>query len=182
MKTLCRIAILASIIVLSACAGPGARTEIPFTLPSGKTGTLVVNDRQVPSWMIADSERALNYMYTGELSKDKLAAIAVAEKTCRIYTGKAHTSNLVAVASGAGLYALAGYAGLFIGSGFLTGITSKQQAEYGGYGASASGFGGAANGIITLGGKNYTFQNCSEVVLSADPAYRDVKIMRDSPY
>jgi len=179
MKTASRIVILASIIVLSACAGPGARTEIPFTLPSGKTGTLVVHDRQVPSFLIADEERALNYMYTGERSKENLDAIAVAENTCRLYVGKAHHSNLVAILSSGVLYSIAGGIGVGLGSQAFNGAVFSEYAEYG---AAASGFSGAANGIITLGGKNYTFQNCGEVVLNADTRYKEIKIMRDSPY
>lgn len=172
------LAVMAT-LMLGACAGPGARVEIPFTLPTGKTGTLVAHNRQVPSWLIADNGYALNYMYTGELSKDKLAAVAEAERACRLYTGTVHPSNLVAVVSGGFLYGVIGFP---IGGLASKAFTGAQFNEYAKYFSIASAGGGLSNGIITLGGKSYTFQDCGEVVLSSDSAYKDIKILRDNPY
>jgi len=171
------IAILAS-IVLTACAGPGAKTNILVTMPNGEKATIIAHKQSVPDWMLDRDKLAFNYMVKSEISEKQLAAVAEAERACRIYTNTVRPSNLVGVVSSGVLYAAAGFVGVGIGSQALTGAV---QSQYATYGAWASGVSGAANGTVTLGGQTYTFENCGREVLALFPGY-EVRVLQKSPY
>ncbi len=171
-------AILASAVILGACASPGAVTKIPVNMPNGEKATIVAHSQSAPDWLMDRSKLALNYMVKGEVSKEQLAAVAEGERACRIYTDTVRPSNLVAVASSGVLYAAAGFIGVGIGSQALTGAV---QSEYAMYGAWASGVAGAANGMMTMGGQTYTFENCGREVLALFPQY-EVRVLQKSPY
>jgi hypothetical protein len=85
---------------------------------------------------------------------------------------------LVAVLSQGVLYAAAGYVGVGIGAHAFTGANATQYAKYG---AAATGFAGAANGMVTMGGQTYTFENCGREVLALFPNY-EVRVLNKSPY
>lgn len=173
------IAILASIF-LTACAGPGERMQIPVTMPgtNGGKATIVAHNQQVPDWWLDQGQLALNFMVKGDVDNDKLLAVAEAERACRIYTGTVRPSNLVAVLSGGALYALAGGIGVGFGSQAFPGAV---QSQYQYYGAMASGTGGTANGVISLGGQTYTFENCGRELFDLFRGY-EVRVLHKSPY
>ncbi|MFZ3043792.1 MAG: hypothetical protein WA058_01650 [Minisyncoccia bacterium] len=180
-NVLCSIAILASVL-LTACAGPGPRKEIPLTMPGGEKATIVAHNQMAPDWMLDRNKMALNYVVKGNINEKQLAAIAETERACRIYTDTVRPSNLVAVLSGGALYALAGYIGVGLGSRALAGAVQSQYAKYGAW---ASGVAGAANGVITLGGQTYTFDNCAMNVVGVFPEIfpgSKVRILTKSPY
>ena len=167
-----------AMLTLSACAGPGALTRISADLGDGRLATIYAHDQQVPSWMLATDQLALNYIVKGEQTESQLAAIAGAEKSCRLYTRTSRPNELVAVVSNGTLYAIAGFVGVGLGSQAFVGTSFK---EYGEYGAGASGFSGAANGVVQIGGKVYTFQNCGRELFELFDI-QDVRILQTSPY
>ena len=177
-NVLCRIAILASIIVLNACATQGERINIPITMPDGERATIVAHNQATPDWMLARDSLKLNYIVKGGVTAKQLAAVATTEKACKIYTDTVRPNNLVAVLANGALYALAGGIGVGLGSQAFAGA---RFSEYSQYGAAASGFGGAANGIVTTGGQTYTFESCGREVLTLFPGY-DVRVLNKSPY
>ncbi len=170
------VAILAMLAV-SACATQGERKEILVTMGKEKA-TIVAHEQSLPDWMLDRDTLTLNYIVKGNVSKKQLAAVAETERACRIYTDTVRPSNLVAVLSQGALYAGAGYIGVGIGSQVFTGAIQSQYAEYGAW---ATGIVGMANGIITIGGQTYTFENCGREVLALFPGYR-VRIIGKSPY
>lgn len=178
MKNALSLAAILASVFLGACASPGPTTKILVSMPDGEKATIVAHSQNAPDWMMDRSKLALNYMVKGEVGAKQLAAVAESERACRIYTDTVRPSNLVAVASSGVLYAAAGFIGIGIGSGALTGAV---QSEYAAYGAWASGVAGAANGVITLGGQTYTFENCGREVLALFPQY-EVRVLQKSPY
>lgn len=118
-------------------------------------------------------------MVKGDVSDDQLAAVAVAEDACRIYTKTVRPNTLVAVASSGVLYAAAGYLG--VGLGAKVGFAGAKFSEYGKYGGLANGASGVANGIISGGGKTYTFENCGREIFGMFPGY-EVQVLQKSPY
>ena len=172
---------LAAILVslaLGACASVGPARGIPVTMPDGEKATIVAHNQSVPDWMLNRNKLALNYIVKGNVGDEQLAAVAATEKACRIYTKTVRPSNLVAVLSGTVLYATAGYIGVGVGARALVGTVPHQYAVYGAW---ATGMAGTANGIVTLGGQTYTFENCGREVLALFPGYR-VQIIQKSPY
>ena len=172
------LAVLVMSFILVACAGPGARTEIPVTMPNGEKATIVAYRQSVPDWMIARDKLAINYIVKGEMSPARLAAVAEAERACRVYTGVVRPSELIAVLSSGILYAAAGFVGVGWGSQAFAGAVASEYAKYG---AAATGFAGVANGVISQGGKTYTFENCGKEILSLFPGY-EVRVLNKSPY
>lgn len=164
-------------LLLSACA-PGEVTRIPVTMPDGERATIVAHDQQAPDWMLSRNKLALNFIVKGDVSDRQLAAVSEAERACRIYTGTVRPSNLVAVLSNGALYASTGYVGIGLGATAFTGVSAS---EYAVYGATAGGFAGAANGIVTLGGQTYTFENCGREIFDVFPDYK-TRILQKSPY
>lgn len=181
-KMLSRIAILASIIVLlGGCATQGDLMKIPISMPNGEKATIGAYNQSVPDYWLDRDKLKANFLVKGDISSTQLAAIAEAERACRIFTGTVRPSNLVAVLSSGVIYAIAGATGLYWGSAAFTGATQVYRNQSAEYGAWASGTGGAANGLITLGGQTYTFENCTREVLALFPGY-EVKILQKSPY
>ncbi len=172
-KLQCFVAILASVVLLGACATQGERKEILVTVGKEKA-TIVAHKQSLPDWMLDRDTLTLNYIVKGNVSKKQLAAIAETERACRIYTDTVRPSNLVAVLSHGALYATAGYIGVGVGSQVFAGAIQSQYAEYGAW---ATGIVGMANGIITLGGQVYTFENCGREVLALFPGYEKVRIL-----
>lgn len=166
-------------VIATGCAGPGSAVRIPLTMPDGEKATIVAHNQSVPDWMLAKAKLALNFIVKGEeVSGRQLMAVAEAERGCRIYTGTVRPSNLVAVLSNGVLYGAAGFVGVGVGSYAFTGVSSTAYAEYG---AAASGAGGIANGLVTLGGQTYTFENCGREIFGIFPGY-EVHILQKSPY
>lgn len=172
------IAILASLL-LGACASQGDAVRILGTMPGGEKFTIVAHNQSVPDWMLARDKLKLNFVVRGALSATQLTAVAETERACRIYTGTVRPSNLVAVLSNGVLYAGAGFVG--IGLGAKAAFDGAKFTDYGKYGGYAGVFQGAANGIVTLGGQTYTFENCGREVLGLFPGY-GVRIIEKSPY
>lgn len=176
MKNL--LVILASSLLLGACASVGPATKIPISMPNGEKATIVAHSQSVPDWMLARDGLKLNFVTKGDLSSKQLAAIAETERACRIYTGTVRPNNLVAVLSNGIIYTLAGYIGVGMGAKAFTGANHRQYAKYGAW---ASGAAGLANGVVSLGGQTYTFEACGREVLSLFPEY-DVRVLLKSPY
>ena len=166
-------------LLTTGCFGPGLVARTPLVMPDGEKATIIGHNQIVPDWMLADTDRALNYVVKGDVSEKQLAAVAAVEDACRMYVDDVHPSNLVAVGTSAVLYALSGFLGVGAGSQALPGSTSFLL--YGGYGAAATGLAGVANGVITLGGKTYTFQNCGREVLDLFPQYK-IRVLQKSPW
>lgn len=151
---------------------------IPLTMPGGETATIVAHNQRVPDWMLRRKNLVLNFIVKGNVSQEQLAAVAETERACRIYTKVVRPNDLVAVLSSGVLYAAAGFGGVGAGSQMFSGASFI---EYGGYGAAADGVAGLANGVISLGGKTYTFENCGREVLALFPGY-GVHVIQKSPY
>lgn len=175
------IAILAS-MTLGACAGPGALTKISLTDENGQPATLIAHNQMVPDWMLDRDQLALNYLVKGDVGEKQLAAIAESERACKIFTKTVRPNNLVAVVSSGAIYTLAGGIGLYFGSAAFTGATHLYQRQSAEYGAYASGTGGTANGLITLGGQTYTFENCGTQVITKLFPSAGVTIIQKAPY
>ena len=174
------VAIVAMTVFLDACAGPGALTRIPVTMPEGQRATIVAHNQHAPDWMLAKNKLALNYIVKGDVSATQLAAVAETEHACRIYTDTVRPNNWVSVLSSGVLYAAAGYIGVGLGSHAFSGAVHAQYARYGAW---ATGVAGTANGVITLGGQTYTFENSGrEVLESMFPEEYKVWVIQKSPY
>ncbi len=176
--TLHRLVILAAVFLLGACASPGGIREIPLSMPDGGQATIVAHNQSVPDWMLARDKLALNFIVKGKVSDQQLAAVAAAEKACRLYTGTVRPNDLVSVLSNGVLYGVAGYIGGDLGSRAFPGAVPSQ---YGRYTGDATSLGGMANGIVSLGGQTYTFESCGREVFGLFPEYR-VRILMKSPY
>ncbi len=176
-RKLYMLAIMA-MLTFTACIGPGPREEVRLKMPDGETATIFAHNQQVPDWMLDREKMAINFVLKGSVSKKQLAAVAETERACRLYTGVVRPNNLVAVLSSGVLYAAAGALGGGLGSMAITGAVASEYAQYS---ASALGSAGLANGIITLGGQTYTFENCSREVLGLFPNYK-VRVLQKSPY
>jgi len=172
------VAIVAMTVFLDACAGPGALTRIPVTMPEGQRATIVAHNQSVPDWMLSKKKLALNYMVRGDVSPVQLAAVAESERACRIYTDTVRPDNLVAVFSSGVLYAGAGYLGVGLGSHSFSGVVHAQYARYGAW---ATGVAGAAGGVVALGGQTYTFENCGREIFDLFPE-EEIRVLQKSPY
>jgi hypothetical protein len=173
-----KVFLLALASAIAGCAGPGELKSISVTMPGGERATIIAHNQQVPDWMLSREKLAFNYVVKGDVSERKLAAVGEAERACRVYTESVRPHNLVAVLSQGVLYAAAGYVGVGIGAHAFTGANATQYAKYG---AAATGFAGAANGMVTMGGQTYTFENCGREVLALFPNY-EVRVLNKSPY
>lgn len=171
------IAVFAAIL-LAACAGPGEMKREMVTMPGGEKATLVMHDQKAPDWMLKQDTMELNYIVKGDISEKQLAAVAEAERACRIFAKNVRPHNLVAVASQGVLYTAAGAIGVGLGSQAFAGAKFSEYARYGGL---ATGFAGLANGAVTLGGQTYTFENCGREIFDIFPGY-EVRVLQKSPY
>lgn len=178
MKTNTKIAVLAMTVLLAACAGPGPRVNISVAMPDGEKATIVAHQQAVPDWMLDRSKLALNYIVKGNVSEKQLAAVAEAERACRIYTDTVRPHELVAVVANGIVYGLvtAPFGGL--ASYALPGASARQYTEYVGI---VSAGGGTASGIVQSGGKTYTFENCGRDLFGIFPGY-EVRVLNKSPY
>ncbi|MCX6786472.1 MAG: hypothetical protein NTU85_01475 [Candidatus Kaiserbacteria bacterium] len=170
-------AMLVVAMMLGGC-GAGQLVKIPLTMPDGEKATLVAHNQTAPDWMIRSGAMKLNFVVRGDVSEKQLLAVARVEDACRIYTKTVRPNALVAVLSSGVLYAAAGYLGVGFGSQAFAGAVFSEYAKYG---AMATGAAGLANGVISLGGKTYTFENCGSQVLGLFPGY-DVRVLQKSPY
>lgn len=172
-NVLCRVVAVLAALVLTACATQGERREIPLTMPGGERATIIAHDQSVPDWMLDRETLKLNYIAKGEVTAKQLAAVMEAERACRIYTGVVRPSNLVAVLANGALWATSGFVGLGLASGAFPRAVQSEYAEYGGV---AGAFSGMAGGIVSTGGKVYTFENCGAEVFHLFPGY--VRVLR----
>lgn len=178
MNAIRNVAVLAIATLLSACATQGDPQKIKATLPDGEVLTIVAHPQSVPDWMLDGSTLKANFMVKGDVTPRQLAAVAEIEKMCRIYTGTVRPSNLVAAVSSGVLYGIAGFIGVGLGSQAFAGAVFSEYARYGG---AASGFAGAANGVISSAGQTYTFENCTTTALGKVLQY-GVSGLNRSPY
>lgn len=165
-------------LFLGGCATQGDPVRISIAMPGGERATMVAHPQSVPDWMLARDGLKLNYLVKTDVSERQLKAVAEVERACRIYTGTVRPSNLALVLSHGILYAAAGFVGVGIGANAFDFVKPSQYAEYGAW---ASGLGGTANGIVTLGGQTYTFENCGREVMGLFPGY-EVRVILKSPY
>jgi hypothetical protein len=178
-KLLVLFVIVASTVLFNGCAaGPGKR--IITTMPNGENVTRVIHKQSVPSWMLRTSGLVLNYEVEGEVTDTQIAAVATVEKAGRAYIRETRPNDFVSVLSSGLLYGVAGYAGGYLGSKAFHGADPQQ---YGAYAAAATGFAGLANGLVSLGGKTYSFevfgmQTFNNGIL---PTY-GVQVLIKSPY
>jgi hypothetical protein len=168
-RNMAGLAILLVAILTGACAGPGMRKDIPINMPRGEKATIVAHNQIAPDWMLDKDKLALNYIVKGEVTNEQLAAVAEAERACRIYTGTTRPNKLVAVLSSGILYGTAGFIGVGLGSQAFKGVNSL---AYGAYGGVAGFTGGIANGIVNMGGQTYSFENCGREVLNIFNDYK----------
>lgn len=169
-------------LLVSACATQGGPEFIRGTMPRNEKFTIVAHNQRVPDWWLDQGQLKLNFLVKGEVSKEQMVAVAEAERVCRIYAGVVRPSNLVAVLSSGILYGAAGWAGVGLGArAFLSQAGGIKTSAYARYGGDASAFAGVANGMISLGGQTYTFENCGRELLELFPGY-EVKVLQKSPY
>ena len=171
------LALLVLLLVMG-CAGAGTRVEAPITYPRGEKLTVVAHNQIAPDWFLSKDKLAINYIVSGSVTPEQLDAVAKTEDACRIYTKTVRPHDLVIVLSSGVLYGLAGYVGVGFGSQAFPGADFGEYAKYGG---AASGASGLANGVISLGGKTYTFENCSHTALSKVSQY-GISVIQKSPY
>lgn len=167
---------LNSILLVGCAAGPARK--IPVVYPRGEKFTIVAHEQSVPTWLLAINKLELNYIVRDDVTEEQLAAVAVTQDACRIYTDAVRPNVLVAVISNGIIYGISGYAGLYYGSQALKGTHSSEYGKYGGRAGFASGL---ANGIVSEGGKKYTFQSCSKEMLGKVQQY-GITVITDSPY
>ncbi|MCX6787074.1 MAG: hypothetical protein NTY93_00930 [Candidatus Kaiserbacteria bacterium] len=148
------------------------------TMPDGQKMTRVTHGQVVPSWMLATGKLTLNYEVKGEVTDTQRAAVATVEKAGRKYVRETR-NDFISVLSSTILYGIAGYAGGYLGSKAFHGADPQ---EYGAYAAAATGLAGLANGLVSLGGKTYSFEVFGMQTLDGMfPAY-GIKILIKNPY
>lgn len=171
------LAVLAALLLVG-CVSVGERVTIPIVAPDGERLTIYAHQQSVPDWMLARDSLKLNFMVKGEVSEKQLQLISTVEKSCKLFTDTVRPNEAVAIFANGALYAVAGFIGVGLGSQYFQGAKFIEYAMYGG---SATGFAGLANGVITLGGQTYTFENCSREALSRLPQY-GIGALNKSPY
>jgi hypothetical protein len=167
-----------SAAILSACASPGELVAISLTMPRGEQATMYAHNQQVPDWLLDTNRLALNYIVLGKATAEQVAAVAEAERACRIYTKTVRPNEWVAVGLNGALYLAAGFVGGGAGSQVFSGANFI---KYGLDTGAVYGAGGLANGVIQMGGKTYTFENCGREILNLFPGY-GAHVMQKSPY
>lgn len=188
INSLRRCLVLATTLIAFGCASPGPAMDIPYHLPAVTTavgkvipateGIIHTHNNKWPAWMTATDKMAIDYITTGSSAKNAPKAVAEAERACRIYTTTVSPNPLVAVLMNGAVYAASEFPFAMLGASAFKGAKLLQ---YGQYGASASAGGGVGNGIIQLGGRNFTFQNCARGIFEAAPQFRLV-ILTPNPY
>jgi hypothetical protein len=172
-------AILIMTFLTSACAAQGERRLIPLTMPGGEKATIVAHNQLVPNWMIDPDTYGLNYIIAGkEPSEKQFASVDEAERACREYTRVVHPHDSITVLVDAIIFGASGVAGGGIGS---LAFPAAKMAQYAMYAGASGGFFGAGYGLLTLGGKVYTFENCGREVMNRFPAYK-VQVLLKNPY
>lgn len=160
------------------CAGPGELMQIPVNMGSGHTATIYAHNQQVPSWLLATDTLTLNYIVKGNQTQEQLLAVAGAEKACRLYTKTSRPNELVAVIANTAVYAGMELPFAMYGATLFKGAKVLQ---YGGDAAAEEAGGGSGNGIIQMGGKVYTFQNCGHELFELFKI-PDIQILQTSTY
>lgn len=174
------IAVLA-ILVLTGCAGPGQRKEIALTVPPVDGGrgpdrlTIVVHDRQVPTWLLDRDKLALNYLVKGPaVSEKQLAAVKAVEGACREYSRLSRPHPAVTIGIHSLLFGITNGFGLRIASEAYRGTRAD---EYWRYGSVTGAVSGAASGLVLSGDQKVSpFEDCGEEVFFAAP--RGIRILR----
>jgi hypothetical protein len=113
----------------------------------------------------------------GEVNLTHLYAVATVEKAGRAYIRETRPNDFISIFSSGLLYGIAGYAGGYLGSKAFHGADPK---EYGAYAAAATGLAGLANGLVSLGGKTYSFEVFGMQTLGA--TYPGILVNIKSPY
>ena len=159
------LAVLAAI--LAGCTSVPERKIVTATMPRGEKLTIVAHDRKVPDWMYSDDALRVDFLVRGDVTEEQLKAVAAAENACRIYVDTAHPSRLVAVATNGLLYLGSGALGVGLGAKEFLNPRATVGSDYYGYGATAGAFNGLASGLVSSGGRSYSFQNCTANMMSA---------------
>ncbi|HUQ30206.1 MAG TPA: hypothetical protein VM103_01660 [Candidatus Paceibacterota bacterium] len=166
-------------ILIGACATQGEPIAIKVNMPQGEHATIIAHPQSVPDWLLDPSTLKFNYIVKGDVSDEQLAAVAEGERACRIYTSEVRPNRLVSVIADGVVYGAVGYVGGGVGSLAFAGAVFEQYAENM---AAVGGIsGGIGNGIVTLGGATYTFENCGKQLMEIFPKY-GIHIMQKSPY
>jgi hypothetical protein len=180
MRTLRLIAILASIIALSACGTTGGpKTEYyPVEFTNGKKLTIASQSQVLPDFLLPLSSIRTSYIVEGEVTADQIENVNRAETVCRLHTENSRASVPVIIAINGIVYGLTGYLGVGLGAkAFGAAVKYREYARYGG---TAGLFSGMGNGLITIAGRSYTFKNCTREAL--DAAKLNIRVLTESPY
>ena len=186
---------------LAGCMGPGKPVDIDINLPVATHSatqsaygsvdpqkaicsklTIHTYNRQVPAYLLATDKLALSYITNCNSATNASAAVDQANVGCRLYTKANRPSDLVAVIVGTTVYAMSEFPFALGGASLFN---HAKILQYGGNAASEEGGGGFGNGIVSLGGKVYTFDNCGKGVFeSATRAGNDfnIVILEESTY
>lgn len=166
------------ILVLSGCVGPGAEVRVTRTLPDGDKLTMVDHGQSVPTYLTSPKKAKFDYMVDGDLTERQTAAVAIIEDLCHGHTTRVTPNPFVSVGLSTLLYTGTGWIGGGLAAKAFPGADSSQ---YGRYNGTATGFGGLANGIISLGGWRYTFDTCGTSAFSLKEQY-GIRVMQRSPW
>ena len=84
MKTFFRwIAILASTVLLGACATSGERIEIPISMPNGQSATIYTSNETLPTWARATDSYQLSFVTKNAATAEQLAVVAALDRGCK---------------------------------------------------------------------------------------------------
>lgn len=161
--------------------------EIHLTLPALTPGgaekhdTIEACKNSNPDWLTRTSNLCASYVVSGTSPTDvQRAAFAEVERACRVYTKEVTPNTTKTILLSGLLYGAAGAGGVGAGSKMFAGASF---ANYAGYGGAASFTAGVANGIISLGGKRYTFESCVETLMDrVHPEYKVHPIIKAPTY
>ncbi|MSU74553.1 hypothetical protein EXS57_02105 [Candidatus Kaiserbacteria bacterium] len=160
-----RIAILAMMVLLGACASPGKLESIPFTGEGGQKWNYLISDQWGPDFIQDEKKRTVNVLVKGEVTQAQLDAIATTQGVCRIAESKRPGKWVAAISNGV-LYLATGT----LGAGFairalMPGVRVAQNVQYVSQVGAVS---GATGGFInTATGESYLFYLCNHNLIAA---------------
>lgn len=161
-------------------AGTTQQTNPIAVVTEPKIRHLVIHahNRIWPAYLQATDKLVLDYITDQYSALNAADAVAIVEKQCRIYTKDTRPNDLVAVLIGTTVYGASEFPFMVAGSSVFRGAKVLQ---YGAYGSASEAGGGFGNGIISLGGKLYTFQNCGRGIFERAKDF-GIVILDQSPY
>ena len=168
-----------AMVLLAGCFGPGEMRTIPIEMPDGSKATILDHNQMVPDWMLSSDKLALNVLVPGEVTSSQSRAIDEAEKKCRIHAQTVRPSKWVSVGASTVLYGIPEAAGAAAGVQAFSGAIDT--AAYVSYVGGVAGGGGFANGVFTLGGQTYTFEDCGRELFDLFKQF-NIRVLIKSPY